>query len=112
MKSGEVRTSAAGLHWNRNVEQTDVENEERPKKAWVGAYSKDVPAVTIFENANCEGKSERLYHNPDKTVVGAEYRTEQLFKSNMDQKFETTGSIKVKSVRVPPGLFFYAYQKD
>ena len=72
--------SAAGRHSNSGLDNFTRATDEKMLNgmnimdARVGPYSKDLPAVTIFEGANCSGPSARLYTTDDQDATGAEYR--------------------------------------
>ena len=71
--------SAAGRHANGGLDEFMRDGKKLDlglniTEARVGPYSKDLPAVTIFEGANCSGPSARLYTTDDPDATGAEYR--------------------------------------
>ena len=127
-------TSAAGRHYNRNLDYIEVENLNIGMditRARVGPYTKDLPAVTIFAGPRCSGPSARLYTNGDENATGAEYRKRKLaaasgamarfqeYKRDIqiskwipNEHLSFVRAISVKSVMVPPGYVYESYRGD
>ena len=78
----DTHISSAGRISNPYVTKViDIDNSEAFKGATVGAYSRALPAVTIFGGPDCTEESVRFYYNPDPSENGAEYLSIDLDKS-------------------------------